>query len=295
MITTEKTTVTIETSINAPVERVWNYWTEPWHITHWNQASEDWFTSYAENDLKVGGKFASRMEARDGSSAFDFGGEYDSVILLKQIKYTLGDGRNVKITFSSEGDHTVVTESFETETIHAVEMQLAGWQSILDNFKKYVEKAAHMEVLHFETLINAPVHRVYTTMIDSRKYSDWVSVFNPSSRFEGSWEKNARIVFVGDDEESGRTMGMIAKIAENIPDRFICLEYIGIIKNGEEIFCGKEVEEWFGGNEKYIFEDQDGRTNLRIEVDSDEKYVEFFKETWPKALEKLKSICEQNL
>jgi uncharacterized protein YndB with AHSA1/START domain len=294
MITTEKTTVTIETSINAPVERVWNYWTEPWHIMHWNQASEDWFTSHAENDLRVGGKFVSRMEARDGSSAFDFAGEYDSVILLKQIKYTLADGRNVKVTFSSEEDHTIVSESFETETIHDVEMQLAGWQSILDNFKRYVEKAAHMEVLHFETLINAPVHNVYTTMTDNKSYSEWTSVFNPTSRFEGSWEKNTKMIFLG-DEENGRTMGMIAKIAENIPDRFICLEYIGMIKNGEEVFCGKEVEEWLGGNEKYIFEDQDGRTLLRIEVDADEKFIGYFKETWPKALQKLKSICEQSV
>ncbi len=292
MITTEKTTVTIETSIHAPVERVWNFWTEPWHIMHWNQASEDWFTSHAENDLRVGGKFKSRMEARDGRPAFDFGGAYDSVILLKQIKYTLGDGRNVKVTFSTEGDRTKVTESFDTETLHSVDMQREGWQAILDNFKKYVEKSATMEVLHFEILINASVHKVYSTMTDNHKYSEWTSVFNPTSRFEGSWEKNSRIVFLG--EENQQTGGMIGKIAENIPDRYICIEYVGMIKDGEEILCGKEVENWIGAHEKYIFEYQEGRTLLRIEVDSVEEFAGYFKETWPKALQKLKAISERN-
>lgn len=292
MITAEKTTVTIETSINAPIERVWNLWTEPWHIMHWNQASEDWYTSYAENDLRVGGKFKSRMEARDGSSAFDFGGEYDSVILLKQIKYTMGDGRNVKVTFSADTDRTTVTESFETESSNSVDMQRVGWQAILDNFRKYVEKSATMEVLHFEILINASVHKVYSTMTGNQTYSEWTSVFNPTSRFEGSWEKNSRIVFLG--EEGEQTGGMIGKIVENIPDRYICIEYVGMLKNGKEILCGKEVENWVGAQEKYIFENQDGRTLLRIEVDSVEEFAGFFKEAWPKALQKLKSMCEHN-
>ena len=134
-------TVTVKAIVHAPAERVWEYWTEPKHITKWNQASDEWHTPHAENDLRPGGKFLSRMEAKDGSFGFDFGGVYDEVNLNESISYTLGDGRKVKIVFLRHGDDTEVIESFEAEETHAVEMQQAGWQAILDNFKKYAETA----------------------------------------------------------------------------------------------------------------------------------------------------------
>ncbi len=139
MGTTEKTSITVEASINAPVEKVWNYWTTPGHITKWNNASDDWHTSFAENDLRAGGKFLLRMEARDGSFGFDFGGVYDEVKTNELIAYTIGDGRKVKIIFTSHGNETKVVETFQTENIHPPEMQRGGWQAILDNFKKYTE------------------------------------------------------------------------------------------------------------------------------------------------------------
>jgi len=131
--------VTVEATVQAPVEKVWEYWTEPTHITKWNQASEDWHTPYAENDLRAGGKFVSRMEAKDGSMGFDFGGTYDEVKLHEVISYTMEDGRKVKITFIDQGDKTKVIESFDPENEHPVEFQQAGWQAILDTFKQYVE------------------------------------------------------------------------------------------------------------------------------------------------------------
>nr|WP_068887338.1 SRPBCC family protein [Pedobacter panaciterrae] len=139
MNTTEKTTVTIEATINAPVEKVWNLWTSPEHIIKWNSASEDWHTPKAENDLRVGGAFSSRMEAKDGSFGFDFGGIYDEVETHKLIAYTLGDDRKVKIIFTPDGNTTKITESFDAETQNPVEMQKGGWQSILNSFKKYTE------------------------------------------------------------------------------------------------------------------------------------------------------------
>jgi len=139
MNATEKTTITIEASINAPVANVWKFWTTPKDIMTWNSASEDWHTTKAENDLRVGGSFSSRMEAKDGSFGFDFGGVYDVVETNKHIAYTLGDGRKVDIRFESNGNTTKVTERFEAETENSVEMQKAGWQAILDNFKKYAE------------------------------------------------------------------------------------------------------------------------------------------------------------
>ncbi|CAH0121688.1 hypothetical protein PAE9249_04221 [Paenibacillus sp. CECT 9249] len=134
-------TITVETLVHSTVENVWKYWTEPKHITQWNQASDDWHTPYAENDLRVGGKFVSRMEAKDGSFGFDFGGVYDEVSLNKSISYTIADGRKVKIDFIPQDNDTKIIESFEAEETHSIEMQQAGWQAILDNFKKYAETA----------------------------------------------------------------------------------------------------------------------------------------------------------
>lgn len=139
METTSKTKITVEATVNAPVEKVWNYWNTPEHITQWNNASDDWHTPRSENDLRVGGKFNARMEAKDGSFGFDFGGVYDDVREHKHIAYTLGDERKVTVTFAANGNQTKVTETFEAESQNPVEMQRGGWQAILDNFKTYTE------------------------------------------------------------------------------------------------------------------------------------------------------------
>jgi len=141
METKDKISITVEATVNAPVEKVWNFWSEPAHITKWNSASPDWHTPRAENDLRAGGKFSSRMEARDGSMGFDFGGTYDEVKKHKLISYTLGDGRKCRVDFSSlSPDETKVVETFDAEGQNSVELQRGGWQAILDNFKNYTEK-----------------------------------------------------------------------------------------------------------------------------------------------------------
>jgi uncharacterized protein YndB with AHSA1/START domain len=133
--------IIVETTVQAPVEKVWEYWTEPTHITKWNTASEEWHTPFAENDLQVGGKFLSRMEAKDGSFGFDFGGVYDDVRLNEGIAYTLEDGRKVTINFIRQGNETKVIETFDAENTNPIEMQEASWQAILDNFKKYINNS----------------------------------------------------------------------------------------------------------------------------------------------------------
>jgi uncharacterized protein YndB with AHSA1/START domain len=139
MATSDKTIITVEATVNAPVEKVWESWSGPEHIMKWNSASEDWHTTKAENDLRTGGAFSSRMEAKDGSFGFDFGGIYDEVREQELITYTLGDERKVEIHFQDLGGKTLVTESFEAEGTNPVEMQRGGWQAIMDNFKKYTE------------------------------------------------------------------------------------------------------------------------------------------------------------
>ncbi len=130
--------ITVEVSLNLPIEKVWDAWTKPEHITNWNFASEDWHCPRAENDVRTGGKFSSRMEAKDGSMGFDFAGIYDEVIEHELIAYTLGD-RKVRVTFVPLGFATLVREEFEPENENSLELQKNGWQSILDNFKKYAE------------------------------------------------------------------------------------------------------------------------------------------------------------
>jgi uncharacterized protein YndB with AHSA1/START domain len=139
METGDKATITVETTVHAPVEKIWEYWTEPQHITKWSFASDDWHAPNAENDLRVGGKFLTRMEAKDGSFGFDFGGVYDELRINEFISYTLGDGRKVAITFISQENDTKIIEVFDAEATHSIEMQEAGWQAFLDNFKKYSE------------------------------------------------------------------------------------------------------------------------------------------------------------
>lgn len=139
METSNKVTIMVETTVNKPVAEVWKYWTEPQHITGWSFASDEWHAPKAENDLRDGGRFLTRMEAKDGSFGFDFSGKYDEVKTNEYIAYTLDDGRKVTITFVGLENETRVVETFEAEATNPVEMQEAGWQAFMDNFKRYSE------------------------------------------------------------------------------------------------------------------------------------------------------------
>jgi uncharacterized protein YndB with AHSA1/START domain len=132
--------ITIEAEVDAPIEKIWEHWTDPVHIVKWNNASDDWHTTRATNDLKVGGKFLSRMEAKDGSFGFDFEGTYTSIEPKKKIEYKIADGRKVAINFINQNGRYKIVSDFEAEEENPLEMQKGGWQAILDSFKKNVEK-----------------------------------------------------------------------------------------------------------------------------------------------------------
>ncbi len=134
-----KTLITVQTIINSPINNVWEKWTNPSDIIKWNNASQDWHTTRAENDVRIGGKFFSRMEAKDGTMGFDFVGVYDNIKTNELIEYTIADGRKVEISFTIEDGKTKVVETFEAESTHSIKIQRDGWQAILDNFKKYTE------------------------------------------------------------------------------------------------------------------------------------------------------------
>jgi uncharacterized protein YndB with AHSA1/START domain len=140
METITRKKITVEATVNAPVQRIWELWTSPAHITQWNNASDDWHSPRAENDLRPGGRFLARMEAKDGSFGFDFTGTYLDVKPNQYLEYTIDDGRKVEVFFTPLGNQTRVVETFEAEEVNSIEMQQGGWQSIMDNFKKYAEK-----------------------------------------------------------------------------------------------------------------------------------------------------------
>ncbi len=139
MDTSDKISISVETEIEAPVDKVWRVWTEPAFIMQWCHASDDWHAPYAENKLLVGAGFKTTMSAKDGSVSFDFEGVYTNIKEYELIEYKMSDGRMVKISFVNSGKVTKLIETFEPENIHPPEFQKAGWQAILDNFKKCVE------------------------------------------------------------------------------------------------------------------------------------------------------------
>lgn len=135
-----KNKISVETNIDADIEKVWEFWTEPDHIVKWNNASDEWHTPDAKNSLEEGGKFIYRMEAKDGSAGFDFIGVYKGIKDKEMIDYDLEDGRNVIVYFEKSDGKVKVKEDFEPEEINPKDMQKEGWQAILNNFKKYVEE-----------------------------------------------------------------------------------------------------------------------------------------------------------
>lgn len=135
----ETNQITVQSTISADQKKVWDYYTKPEHIIHWNFASDDWQCPWAKNDLRVGGKYSARMEAKDGSFGFEFEATYDNITDQKSFTYTMEDGRKASVALEPIGNKTQVTVKFDAEDQNPVEMQQGGWQAILDNFKKYTE------------------------------------------------------------------------------------------------------------------------------------------------------------
>jgi uncharacterized protein YndB with AHSA1/START domain len=291
-MTTTNTRITVATTVRASVKRAWEIWSQPAHIMKWNNASDDWHTPRAENNLTVGGSFNSRMQSRDSKMGFDFTGKYTEVELYKKIAYTLDDGRTVEILFSENDGSTTITETFEAEQINPIEMQREGWQAILDNFKKYAESLPPYEKIRFDITINAPADKVYRLMLNDESYRRWTSVFNPHSHYKGSWNKGSKILFIGSDDK-GNTGGMVSRIAENIPNKFVSIEHLGVLEGEKEITSGPAVDSWAGAKENYSFDESNGLTKLSVEMDSNEEFKSYFNETWPKALKVVKEMCEK--
>nr|WP_255474201.1 SRPBCC domain-containing protein [Pontibacter qinzhouensis] len=139
--------------------------------------------------------------------------------------------------------------------------------------------------------MGASAEKVYKTMLQSESYSAWTAVFSPSSHYKGSWEKGSKILFLGEDND-GNIGGMVSRIKENILNRFVSIEHLGMVQNNEETTSGAEVAGWAGAMENYTFTEVEGETQLSIDVDTTQEHKAYFAEAWPKALQKLKAMCE---
>ena len=152
-----------------------------------------------------------------------------------------------------------------------------------------------MKKLQFTVSIDAPVSKIYDFMlgINSKStYEAWTSMFNPTSTYEGSWEKGTKVLFVGVDEK-GEKGGMVSRIGENIPNQFVSIQHYGLFKAGQEILEGPDVEKWANGYENYTFNEHNGTTTVTVDLDTTDDFVSYMEETYPKALAKLKELCEK--
>ena len=152
-----------------------------------------------------------------------------------------------------------------------------------------------MTKLQFKVSINAPVSKIYDLMLgisNKSTYEQWTAIFNPTSSYEGNWDKGNKILFIGVDEK-GEKGGMVSKIVENIPNQFVSIQHYGLVQGGKEITEGPEVEKWANGFENYTFEQNKGITTLIVDLDTTEDFEAYMNETYPNALNKLKELCEQ--
>ncbi len=152
-----------------------------------------------------------------------------------------------------------------------------------------------MKKLQYKVNINAPVAKVYDMMLginNKTTYEQWTAAFNATSTYEGGWDKGNKILFIGVDEK-GEKGGMVSRIAENIPNQFVSIQHYGLVKADKEITEGPEVEKWANGFENYTFEENNGTTNVTVDLDTTEDFLDYMNQTYPKALDKLKELCEK--
>ena len=152
-----------------------------------------------------------------------------------------------------------------------------------------------MKKLQFKVSIGASVTKVYDCMLgikDKLTYEQWTALFNPTSTYEGSWDKGSKILFIGVDEK-GEKGGMVSRIVENNPNQFVSIQHYGLVQGDKEITEGPEVEKWANGFENYSFDEKDGTTTVTVDLDTPEDFVDYMNEAYPKALSRLKEICEE--
>jgi uncharacterized protein YndB with AHSA1/START domain len=287
--------IVITATIQAPVALVWQYYTQPAHITRWNFATPEWYCPWANADLQPGGTYTARMEAKDGSFGFDFSATYHTVNPHQLLAFTLTDGRQVSIAFKPLDQETQVTVTFEPEQQNPLSLQQTGWQMILDNFKNYAHQRAQSTLLcrEYKITIQAPAALVYDAMLgltQKQTYESWTAHFSPTCSYEGSWNKGANIQFTAIHE--GKKGGITSTVVEHLPQKYIALLHTGLIEDGTIITDEAKIAAWKNAQEIYTFIDQQQTTHLIVNIDISPDYQSYFDEVYPKALLQLKVNVE---
>lgn len=284
--------ITVETTVRAPLPEVWRAWTTPEDIVQWNTASPDWHTPRAAVDLRVGGSFTSRMEARDGSMGFDFAGTYTAIVPLRRLECAFGD-RALVVDFIDAGGAVTVRETFDAETTHSPEQQRQGWQAILDSFARHVERrqaalrSTATKPLVFEVSIRAPRERVWDHMLGNAGYRHWTAAFCEGSYFTGTWAAGAPMRFLSPGGD-----GMLAEIAEWRPPAFVSIRILGEVRQGVDDTTSDAVRAWAPAYENYRLDETPEGTHVCVTLDSAPAYEAYMRETYPKALQRLKALAE---
>jgi uncharacterized protein YndB with AHSA1/START domain len=245
MSQTLNNTITVQVTVKSPISKVWKCYTLPQHITGWNFASDDWQCSKSKNDLRVGGTFSSRMEAKDGSVGFDFGGFYTTIIDHELIQYTMGTpenpDRNAEVKFERLSEYeTLVTVSFEPENENPREMQQDGWQSILNNFKNYTESTSS-----YETIIKAHVGKVWNTITTSEEWEHYMN----NMKIVSDWKVGESIVFTCYNPDGSvmlwndREMIWRGVIAEKVTNSRFVVDYDGSAGIKKETYEIEKIDE----------------------------------------------------
>lgn len=276
--------ITVTATINEDAKKVWDFYMDPEHITKWNFADPSWHCPMASNEIKVGGRYFARMEAKDGSFGFDFEAIYDEIEVGESFTYTFGD-RKATVEFKCAGNQTEITIVFDAEKENPIEMQKGGWQAILNNFKNYVEQLKlEFKKVSFTIQINAGKEKVWEALWSEANYEKWTSVFGEGNKAISDWKEGSKIQFVAKDGA-----GLFSIIEKKATNEHIVFKHLGEMKNGEEI-----ANEWAGAKEKYFLSEINGITTIDVEIDTKEEYTDYFNGAFPKALQIVKQISETN-
>lgn len=282
--------ITISTTINAPIANVFNSYLNPQDNLRWNTAGYGWTNDYAKIDAIAGGEFHIGYKSPDEKNDFDFNGKYIEIVKDKLIKSELGDGRKVEVNFEAEDEKTHVTIIFDAEEENSLDLQKQGWSAILENFKKFVERKSNPKNASItkNIVIQATKEKVWKMLLEDKPYRQWTSSFTEGSYYEGEMKYDGKIMFL-----SPSGTGISSKIVVFIPNFQISFEHLGGVKDGIEDFKSSEFEGWKYARETYTLNGVDGKVNLQIYVEVTKNEEQMMSDLWDKALAELKKMCEE--
>ncbi len=273
--------ITIQTIVSADKKKVWDYYTEPKHIVNWNFASDNWCCPGAENDLRIGGKYKARMEAKDKSVGFDFEAVYNEIVEGEKFTYTMEDGREVNGSFEDLDGKTKVTIIFDAEKENSEEMQKDGWQSILNQFKSYVEKQQKEIIAKASVNVDASPSQVWEALTNSERVKQYMF----GAEVISTWKEGTPIKWKG--EWKGKTFEDKGKILKIESEQLLKYTHFSPLTGKED-----KTENYHTVTIRLNAEDNQTNITLTQEGNGTEQEKEHSEKNWQMMLENLKKIVE---